>query len=67
MECLTESCNETIEAETDCEWQSNQYCEFIKANCPSCLMKYWIVKRDNKSVLQDRTTEEFDMRIRDLR
>ncbi len=67
MECLTGACNETIEIETDDKWKSNQYCSFVKASCPSCLMKYWVVQRGNKSTLQDRTTEEFDMRISDLR
>lgn len=52
LDCPTPACSSIVELVSD--WEDNEFCEYIKAECPSCLQLYWVVKRDNTKTLRDR-------------
>lgn len=60
MKCTTKVCNGII-VETG-NWKKNRHCEYVEAECPICLMTYWIVKRNNKKFIKDRRANEFEHR-----
>ena len=53
------------------EWQENDFCSFVEAECKQCVFMYWFVKRDGRQTLRDRdkddTIESFEQRSSDIR
>ena len=61
--CTTPTCWNDGKLEFIGDWKKNDYCEYIKVECPECLAMYWMVKRDGKHKLKWRQDgEAFDHR-----
>ena len=61
-ECLTKLCWNKGKLDFIGNWESNDYCEYTMVECPHCLMKYWMIKRDGKYILKDRDSDTFEHR-----
>lgn len=63
VRCITVACWNEGKLDFLGDWKDNSYCEYIKAICPMCGARYWLVKRNGKYELKDRKEgQEFDHR-----
>lgn len=58
VKCTTVACWNRDQLIRKGDWQENDYCRYIKVECPVCLAKYWLVDRENRFDLKDRTDKE---------
>lgn len=68
LKCPTKACTAKVEITGD--WQENNYCSFVEAECPQCLCSYWFIERDNQKTLRVRDINDdtdFDQRISEIR
>lgn len=62
VRCQTKLCWNEGKLDFKGVWQFNDYCEYVEVECSMCKARYWLIKRDRRYSIKDRTDEKFEHR-----